>query len=167
MREIPLSQNKVALVSDVDYDRVMAAGPWSADRSRHTWYARRTITLERGRGGRKTSQRLHNFVLNALWIDHRDGDGLNNQRSNLRPATRTQNGSNQPKRRHSISRFKGVTRRKHGSKHGGSWIAQISDRAITKYIGSFSTEEEAARAYDAAARELFGEFAYLNFKEQA
>jgi hypothetical protein len=86
--------------------------------------------------------------------------GLNNQRSNLRPATPTQNRYNQPCRKDSCSGFKGVgIRRKR-------WLAKIKVDGKTVHLGMFDDKESAARAYDAAARIHHGEFAYLNFPDQ-
>jgi hypothetical protein len=162
VREIPLTQGKVALVDEEDYERV-SARPWFAVKdekvNRTNWYAR---TRD---GARHIS--LHRFILGAergIQIDHKDGDGLNCRRENLRIATHGQNMQNRSKGSGS-SRFKGVT---WWSLNGvGRWRAQIGYDGTMHHIGLFNSEEEAARAYDAKAREHFGEFARTNFAEGA
>lgn len=104
---------------------------------------------------------MHRLILSAprgVQVDHRDRDGLNNRRSNLRLCTQSQNNANQAKTR-GTSRFKGVCWDKHSCK----WQAAIQINHDRRYIGLFTSQEAAARAYDAAALELFGEFARLNF----
>lgn len=158
MREIPLSRGLVALVDDEDYDRVMAVdSKWYAKRHRHTDYARRNVW----KNGKRTTIPMHQFVIGAeggLVVDHINGNGLDNRRSNLRVITNAQNRRNQT---HKIpgcsSRFKGV------SLHRGSWRATIgwtdSKGKHWKELGHFSTEKSAQRAYAAAAAVLHGEHA--------
>lgn len=155
-KEIPLSQGKIALVDDEDYERVVQL-KW--------YYDGRYVSNcdnKRGRG-----VRLHRFIMNApagVDVDHRDLNKLNCQKSNLRLATRQQNTQSQPKRRinNGTSRFKGVSY----ERRRGWWVAQICLDYKTKYLGSFHNEEEAARAYDRAARQYFGEFALVNFPDE-
>ena len=92
-------------------------------------------------------------------VDHVDGNGLNNQRSNLRPTTQAQNLANQLKRLGVTSKFKGVCWRDRPS----PWRATITVDGRQRGLGSFADEEQAARAYDAAALDLFGDRARLNF----
>ncbi len=92
-------------------------------------------------------------------IDHRDGNGLNNQRHNLRPATTAQNSRNRGRCRNNTSGYKGVTWYKPQRK----WLASISIDGRRKHLGYFASKLDAALAYDAAAREYHGDFARLNF----
>jgi hypothetical protein len=103
---------------------------------------------------------LHAEILECppgMQVDHIDRNTLDNCRANLRAATNQQNGANKPGMR-GTSPFKGVCwcRRKR------FWRAQITIRKRQKFLGHFATDREAAAAYDVAAREAFGEFAYLN-----
>lgn len=92
-------------------------------------------------------------------IDHIDRNPLNNQRDNLRSATKSQNKANTPARRNNTTGFKGVTF------HPGTqkYRAQIMINKKLKHLGLFVDPENAAKAYDKAAKLYFGEFAYLNF----
>lgn len=98
---------------------------------------------------------MHRLLAEYKLVDHCDGDGLNNRRSNLRNATAKQNCANSRKRRvKTSSRFKGVSFHKQISR----WVAQ----AAGSYLGSFVNEVEAAKAYNRAAKKLWGKFARLN-----
>lgn len=149
MKEIPLTQGKVALVDDEDYERV-SAYKWQANKgSAGYWY-----------GHNDTHGQLHRFVVNApreLMVDHKNGDGLDCRRENLRLATNAQNQYNAKLRVDNKSGFRGV----HWD--GNRWIAQIKSQGRPIYLGRFNTPEAAARAYDTKARELRGEFARTNF----
>lgn len=153
MREIALPRGMVALVDDEDFALV----------SRRTWSPSRND----GNGGTfyavsGASPRvlMHVLILGSepgTQIDHINGNGLDNRRSNLRRCSRAQNAANRAKQRGTFtSRFKGVSRLASG------WRAYITAGRFI-YLGTFATEEDAARAYDAAAVEHFGEFARLNF----
>ena len=110
---------------------------------------------------------MHRLLLVApagLQVDHIDGNGLNNCRSNLRLCTQSQNNAN-ARFKPGASGFRGVYKRK------GRYRALISsgrrEGAKMRYIGSFASAEDAARAYDRVAAEIYGEFATLNFPEVA
>lgn len=160
MREIVLAGGCHRVrVDDCDYDRLNAY-EWRLLRSRlgHPYAVRRE--------GEATLF-MHREILgltedDSVQVDHVDGDGLNNVRSNLRRATNQQNAWNQrphrkrtqPAARH--SRHKGV------SWYANRWRARITVGGETQHLGRFETEREAALAYNSAARELFGEFARPN-----
>lgn len=165
MREITLCGRRaerlglVAFVDEEDFDRLSVykwfAFPLPGSKAgRH--YAMRIFKLP---DGRQSSERMHQAVAGHTHPDHIDGDGLNNQRANLRRATTAQNGANRRSNVGSSSRFKGVTWHK-GDKR---WQASIKVDGRNRYLGSFRSEEDAARAYDAAAAEAWGEYARLNF----
>lgn len=147
MKEIKLTKGMVALVDDEDFDRVNAF-KWHVTITRGKSYARARVL------GVKTY--MHSFLLGTKGIDHRDGDGLNNQRSNLRLATQSQNLCG--KRCWGKSGMKGVWFWK---KRG---VYQVKcGRGNSKTIGQFPTLELAAKAYDEAALKLYGEFARTNY----
>jgi len=151
MCEIPLTQGKVALVDDEDY-AYLSQFKWQTRKAKNGWYARRWTSAKLGK---RCIVGMHTEVMRcapSTLVDHEDGDGLNNQRANLRFATTAQNALNQPAR--SRSGYKGVR----WAQDTGKWRAVIS-------LGSFATPEEAARVYDAAALIHHGEFARLNFPQ--
>ncbi len=141
---------KVAFVDAADYEFV-SIFKWRAVRvTGGVWYAETRL-----RGNREFMHRLLLGCGPREQVDHRNGNGLDNRRLNLRPTT---HALNQATRRcvTGKSGFKGVMKR------GGKWRAYITDAGRFRSLGSFATPEEAARAYDAAARELFGEHACTN-----
>lgn len=153
MKEIPLTQGKVALVDDADYEWLVQ-WKWYARKGRRTWYAIRGIN--------KKHLSMHRELLGATTgsvVDHKDGNGLNNQRDNIRLATYTQNRANSPKSRVNTSGYKGVIWQKRGSR----WRCVIYWQRRNIHIGMFSDKIEAAKAYDEAAKKYHGEFASLNF----
>lgn len=107
--------------------------------------------------------RLHRMLLRPpadMVVDHINGDRLDNRRANLRVCTQTENLANGKPHRDGKSKYRGVCFRK----REGTWRAQISlGGQKSKYLGQYPTEEEAAMAYDHAARERYGDFARLNF----
>lgn len=156
-KEIRLKHGQVALVDDDDYDWL---NQWSWYLSSNG-YARRTLPRPRRTA---TTIAMHRQILNAApgtIVDHIDGNRLNNQRKNLRIVLPWQNRTNSRPRAKS-SRFKGV----HWDSKGKEWRASISVNRKMFQIGRFVREADAARAYDAAARVHFGEFARLNFPDE-
>jgi hypothetical protein len=162
MIEIPLTQGLVALIDDEDEEQ--ARFKWFAAASGPAIYAARNARVAERAAGAPSFIRLHRAIMQASRgqeVDHVNGDTLDCRRANLRLATRTQNMQNRGRQRNGASGFKGVSK----WKANPGWIAQITILGKRVYLGSFGTPEEAARAYDAAAREAFGVFARLNFRE--
>ena len=160
MRSIPLSRGQYAIVDDSDYETINIH-KWSAMSggvNGCTYYAVRN--LPRRAGFPRKKEYMHHIVLppkKGFETDHKDGDGLNNCRSNLRYATKSQNRANRRMIEHT-SRFKGV----HWSKRDKKWVASIRFHNKQKELGRFSKEVEAAKTYNEAAKKYHGEFCVLN-----
>ena len=147
-------------VDDSDYENV-SRFKWSIKQERDGLYAVRN-TLKKD--GKKRIYMHHEIVGKpplGMVIDHKDCDGLNNQRSNLRFATKSQNGANRGYEIRNTSGFKGVS----WDVKRDKWQVGIQINKHRFALGRFTDINDAARAYDAAARKHFGEFANLNFKE--
>ena len=152
---------RVALVEDGDYDFVM----------QYRWYLRETQRPGRRPWGpyaatsigREKTVFMHCLIMGAKGIDHANGNGLDNRRSNLRPATNGQNMRNRRPNINHSSQYKGVQ----WAPNCGKWRANIKVDGASYTLGFFADEREAAEAYDAAARAAFGEFARPNFPEAA
>ena len=128
----------------------------------NTGYRRIRVTVN-GKTKAFLTHRIIWFIHNGdlpEFLDHRDGDRLNNRIKNLRPATRLENNRNSRNRKNSTSHYLGVYLNKRLHK----WCAGIGINGESKHLGVFTDEEEAAKFYDAAAKAHFGEFANLNFK---
>lgn len=151
---IPLTQGHVALVDDADAAAVLALGKWQLNRCAGRLYA--------SHGFNVGAVRLHTFLTGWSLVDHINGDGLDNRRSNLRPATQSQNNANAARSRANTSGFKGVSL----YRRTGRWRAYLGTRPREVHLGYFATPEEAARAYDAAALQTWGEYARLNFPKE-
>jgi AP2 domain/HNH endonuclease len=157
MKLIPLTQGKFAQVDDADYE-YLSQWKWRAERNRRTWYATRMDYSD----GQPRRIRMHRLIMGkpeGLEIHHKDDDGLNNQRGNLCSITHSQHLCTHRKRRGCSSIFKGV----YWDKRAKRWMAHIRYRGVHKHLGSFNSEEDAARAYDKATRKFFGPSARLNF----
>lgn len=162
MKEIPLTRGLVAQVDDRDYPLLMRLAPWHAHKAPRTFYAVHSYANGHGRGRPVGKLLMHHVIMGRKYggidLDHIDGNGLNNQRSNLRWATRSQNKANSAKQRAGANRFKGVSWLARLQK----WQAYISVNGQRLYLGVFIDELDAVRAYDRAAREHFGAFAKCN-----
>ena len=154
-RQIPLGHGKFALVDAVDYG-------WL---SQYKWHAHRGKTNKTDYAirdgwtpdGRRTTFKMHREILGfpPARVDHRDTNGLNCQRRNLREANKSQNGANRGKNSNNTSGYKGVSWHKAARK----WSAQIQVRGKYTYLGLFPNPEVAHAAYAEAAAHYFGEFA--------
>jgi len=155
--EIQAQSWAAPILIDIDDFRWLVNLHWTVHRAgRHHFYAVTYATVN----GKRKMYKMHRLIMSAkseIIIDHEDGNGLNNRRSNLRRATHSQNAANAKLRK---STLRGVTYRAERKK---PWIAQIRCNYHAYYIGSFDDELVAAAAYDWYARALFGEFAELNF----
>lgn len=153
--QIQLTRGLVALVDDEDAEW-LSARKWCASPD-----ARNTITYAATsvkRDGRWTSVKMHRLIMEpspGFLVDHRDGDGLNNQRSNLRICTHVENLRNSRRLIKSGTGFKGVYRTPNGKR----FTASLRFNGEYRYLGSFDTAEQAHAAYCEAASRLFGEFA--------
>lgn len=163
-RLIALSKHLVAIVDADDYEW-LSQWKWFATRlkSGNTYYAEQYWYSE-GRG-HKGKQAMHRVIMNpepGYQVDHINGNGLDNRRVNLRICTPRQNSCNVAPQPGKSSRFKGVGWCKRSKK----WRARIRDNGKFKELGEYTDEMDAARAYDKAAREIQGEFAWLNFDNE-
>ena len=154
MKEITLTKGYKTIVDDDDYEAV-SQYKWNVLVAKHTVYARRYVPGN----GNKGSQFLHHFLLGCKRVDHIDRNGLNNCRNNLRPATVQQNACNKISVG-GTSQYKGVYLNRK------AWRAMIRIDKKKVHIGSYKTEIEAAKAYDAMAIKIQGEFARPNFPKE-
>lgn len=151
MKQIELTKGLFTIVDDDDFEH-LSQFKWCAQRGRKNdhYAARRT---------KGKYIYMHKIIMHCpvgLKVDHKNHNTLDNQKSNLRICTNAQNIANKtPVGR---SKYLGV------STNGFSWQATIRPNGKGIYLGSFKTEEEAAMAYDAAARVYFGDFANINIK---
>ena len=157
IEKITLNNGLVALVDEEDYPDVVPF-TWTAWKPNDIWYAVSGTGF--GRGGLITMHRLITDADTGLFVDHINGDGLDNRRCNLRVCTPTQNAYNKaPQQGKLYSKYKGVTWFKRDNK----WKAQIMKDGKNYHLGYFADELDAALAYDKAARKEWGEFAKTNF----
>lgn len=152
-KEIPLTRGMVAIVDD-DWYEMLSLVKWAASKR---GYARRSSTYN----GNNYCEPMHRVILDAprsIAVDHINNNRLDNRRSNLRFSDAKGNNGNQSIRVGGTSKFKGV----HFSPAKNRWIAQISRDGRRIHIGTFTSEDEAAIAYNLAALAHFGDFAKLN-----
>jgi hypothetical protein len=151
MKTIKLSRGEFSIVDDEDFDRVdkfkwhVAISNNGTSKHACRWVNGKRIWL-------------HHFItgLGRNEIDHRDGNGLNNQKSNLRRTTFLKNSKNRGRYLNNTSGFKGVVKRTHG------FVAMISIRGKAKYLGFSKDPRDMAKIYDAAAIKNYKEFARTN-----
>ena len=162
-RRIYLGEGEWTILDQQDYYR-LGDLKWTISGNGRKFYAARFVKI--GPGKTKTL-RLHREIMNpppGLLVDHKNGNGLDNRRTNLRPATRSQNMYNKPKTKSKTSsRFIGVCFDKSRRK----WETRIYYQKRKIWLGRFDSEIDAARAYDRASIKYHGEFARFNFPEEA
>ena len=153
MIEIPLSQRKVAIIDDEDYALVSQYN-WYTRKTKHNFYA----TCHVYKNGKRTTIAMHQLLCPSDdFVDHKNGNGLDNRRQNLRACTKHQNDMNRHYT-HGSSKYKGVSWNKRDNK----WQATIKYENKGRFLGYYISEQEAALAYNEAALKYFGEFARLN-----
>jgi len=137
---------------------------WHAAINRNYFYASSKLRVG-SYSGPVVLHRLLTEAPSALFVDHISGDTMDNRLANLRICTAAENARNCRKYKCGTSRFKGVRLRR--GKWTAQWHWQENGVSRCRSLGSFATEEDAARAYDARAIQEFGEFARLNFPQEA
>lgn len=153
MKEIKLTQGKVAIVDDEYYDDI-SQFKWCAFKHRNTYYAVRNIIV----GGRWKTLLMHRYILNmktGICVDHVNGDGLFNVKENLRHCTNQENQRNRHSQKNNKLRIKGVRWCKIASK----FKSQIGIGGKTIHLGYFNVMGDADSAYRIAEEKYFGEFA--------
>jgi hypothetical protein len=167
MKTIPLTQGKFAIVDDEDYEE-LSKYKWFVINRRHSYAVRNSYGRHRHR------IYMHREVIGMPSsdngpVDHINHNGLDNRKCNLRICSNNQNRQNSRKQKKiASSKYKGVCWHKgsiyKGLRQRGFWSAHIGQNKKQIYLGVFKTEVDAADAYDRKAKELFGDFAYLNNK---
>lgn len=160
MKQIPLTQGKFAIVDDDDYEKLVQFKWHIMVATNNHKYAVRRVKIN----GKQKAILMHREIMKAsdgFDIDHRNGNGLDNRRFNLRAGTHQQNQSNRKINKNSTSGYKGVVLF-HDKNRTKPWRAQITYKGNRFYLGLYATKEEAANAYNQKAVELFGPFAQLN-----
>ena len=159
MKEIKLTQGKVALVDDELFEEL----------NKYIWFAAKDVSVTTAKyyarcnhQGKKI--KMHRLIMGVsdpkIKTDHKDGDGLNNQKENLRLCSDLENGRNKKIPSSNTSGYKGVHQTRKGK-----WVARIGIDYKKIHLGVFDNPVDAAIAYDKKAKELFGDFAKLNIKE--
>lgn len=152
-KEIALNQGYTAIVDDEDFN-LLSGFKWRAKKNGNTVYAE---TLIPDRDGKMSVAQMHRMLCKSnAFVDHKDGNGLNNRKENLRAATPTQNQGNSRIAKNNTSGFKGV------QKVSGRFRPVIYFKNKAIYMNLCETADEAAHLYNKAAIALFGEFARIN-----
>jgi hypothetical protein len=154
MKSIPLTRGKFALVDDGDFEYL----------NQFKWCFNGQYAARRGAIRGKSLIRMHRVVMCApagYEVDHINGDKLDNRRANLRLCTRAENQRHKARNRQNTTGYKGVRI----DKRDGYFSARIRFDNKELHLGRFRNAVDAARAYDAAAKKLHGDFAWLNFPE--
>lgn len=151
MKYIPLTNGGNAIIDNEDYKKV----------SKYKWFRVKGDGRESAHMTKKKTNSMHRFLMNPpkdLVVDHKNGNGLDNRRYNLRICTYAENSRNAKKNIRNTSGYKGVIWHKASKK----WSARINYNYRRISLGYYNDVIDAANAYDAAAKELFGEYAKLN-----
>lgn len=160
MKKIKLTQGYFALIDNDDYEKVTQY-EWHIQRKKQNKkYA--VAGIGTGIKYKRTTLRMHRLIMNApmhMQVDHINGNGLDNRKSNLRLTTNQMNQANKGINKNNTSGYKGVTFNKQCKKY----LVQITFNHENIYLGLYDSPIEAAKAYDKKAFELFGEYARLNF----
>lgn len=166
MKLIPLTQGKFAQVDDEDYEH-LSKYKWHLMRLGNGNYAARKLWLKDKK--KHITISMHREIMKCEMgdkkiIDHKDRNGLNNQKSNLRFCTHSQNMANRQKKINTLSKYMGIhfNKDKRRSSLQWGWVARIKINKKRIYLGCFKTEIEAAKAYNEAAKKNHREFANLN-----
>lgn len=165
MKEIVLTKNFVAHVDDEDFEKLNCMS-WYAGKCGNKIYAKSDTRFELTRIRRYMHRFILNIIDSKIKVDHIDGDTLNNQKNNLRTCSQQENIRHRSgTRKGNTSGYRGVFWNKKSVNMKKPWIATITVNHKSKYLGSFSNAEEAAKAFDDAAIEIYGSFCgKLNFK---
>lgn len=162
MKTIKLTKGYETIVDDEDYE-FLTQWKWHAKVIGRTVYARRSVTLStKNINGRFIHSniymhRLINQTPANLITDHKDGNGLNNRKENIRSATILQNNRNKAPYKGGTSKYKGVN-----LESNGKWRARIKIEGQSFDLGYFTDELEASNAYEERAKKVFGEFYWEN-----
>ncbi len=160
--QVILTRGMFAMVDAEDFEKVSGRN-WYAHRGHKTYYACSWVP-----GGRGKIDRMHHIVLglpSTVQVDHRDGDGLNNRRSNLRVSDKSANGANRRKQRNNTTGYIGVVKQRNKRKE--LYLAMIECHGKQSIRYGFPDPITAAHARDAMALEAFGTFARLNFPKES
>ena len=154
MKQISLTQGMYAIVDDADFEW-LNQWKWHIQAGHNTYYAVRKCNGKR--------IRMHRLILGCTEneeVDHKNHNGLDNQRHNIRKCTHSQNMQNLPYRKGGSSKYKGVS----WDKESRKWLASIKLNGIKQRIGLYLLDIDAAKAYDKVAIKLFGDFACPNLR---
>jgi hypothetical protein len=167
--ESPKHGKHTVLIDEEDWEKV-SQYKWrlQAGKQKNEFYAKTEV---RHQHQRQQTLMLHRLIMDppsGFIVDHQNHNGLDNRKSNLRICTVGQNNANRRGGKNNSFGYKGIRRRKNcKSERWEAYIGQtIGGKSTYRYLGLYAAPEEAARAYDAKAIELYGEYAYLNFPEE-